>query len=72
MKDFLRDEAVLVCEEPRLQELALEKLSWSRNQWWDRLNGRVKLKPAERMILSNLLAEVRAEAEEERAHANNI
>ena len=74
MKDFLRDEAVLVREEPRLQELALERLQWSRSQWWDRLNGRVKLKPVERLALSAILREVRAEqeAEAQRAHANNI
>ena len=71
MKDFLHDEAVLVCEEPRLQELALEKLQWTRNQWWDRMNGRVKLKAAERLVLSGILAEVRSEAAK-LAHANNI
>lgn len=72
MKEFLRNEAVLVCEEPRLQELAMEELQWTRNQWWDRLNGRVELKPAERIALTHLLAQVREEQAAERAHANNI
>lgn len=71
MKDFMKDEAVLVREEPRLQELALEQLRWTRTQWWDRLRGRVALKPAERIALHKILQQVRQEleAEAQRTHA---
>lgn len=69
MKDFLNQEAVLVREEPRLQELALDKLKWSRSQWWDRMRGRVSLKPAERIALKQCLEQVRNEMETEALNA---
>lgn len=62
MEKFIREKAVLICEEEELQKRACATLGWSYQAWQRRKNGTTPLSDAERFALDTILSEMRGGA----------
>lgn len=61
MKNFLLETGLTVIESSCFKDRVFVKLGWTPDVWWNKVKGRTPLKPAERLVLEQVLTEIRQE-----------
>lgn len=61
MQNFLLSTGLTVFEEKCFKSRVLQKLEWSETVWYNKMNSRTALTAAERIVMEQVLTEIRQE-----------